>query len=220
MLFVDHVPEPVRMAEQCPEGGVELVALDAGDPLALFQALAQEATRTGFVPLLAATDAPDGLPRELRHRHIVIVCEGRAGRAVAARWVRTLAHTSPRRHIVVTLGAAVAEQAVRPPERAAAGEVAARIARAERWQRRGRAPSSERWLSAAAGAARRRGDLASAATVDLRIITALLDTDRSGEAERRARRVKGSPSGPRGRGRRAADNALSAAAHPPRRPGS
>ena len=104
---MNRIAEPVRAAMEHPDGGVEVVTLESGDPLALFRELALESSRSGFVPALAGTDAPEVLPASLGHRHVVIVCEGDATRPVAINWVRQLARCSPRRHLVITFGSRI-----------------------------------------------------------------------------------------------------------------
>ncbi len=173
-----------------PDGGVEVVALADGDPLALFRELALVTSSSGFVPALASAEAPDVLPESLCHRHVAIVCEEDAARPVAIHWVRLLAQSSPRRHIVITFGD---EHAPKPTPgggfgvpRHASAERSLRLARAERWRRRGRMGMAERWMVAAAESARRHGDPASAALVEVQLLEALLQVDRTDEAGRRA----------------------------------
>ncbi len=181
----------VRQAAEHRDGGTEVIELAPRDPVAFFRQVGPEALRLGFVPVMAGCGCGRDLPDTLMHRHLLVVCGGEDGRRVAIDWVRSLARASPRRHIAVTFGAVMPRRSHEDPIPRAAEGVTARLTRAERWLKRGRSRTAERWLVAAAEAARRRGDPVLAAFVERRVIERLLDADRIQEADVRVRALLG-----------------------------
>jgi len=177
----------IQLAADRGDTGIALVTVPAMEVSALLRVVTPAMLRVGFVPVVASTNLECVLPVEMHHRHLLVICEDAGSIGTTIRWVRALALSSPRAHIVVRLGQH--SDAVAPADEvpSAGPPVSARLARADRWLRRGRPRSAERWLVAAAEAARRRADPALAAYVETEVIRGLIASDRIDEAASRVR---------------------------------
>jgi hypothetical protein len=91
------LPDSIRLAQEQSDGGIEVVAIGAGNAADLVAQAAEESRLTGFVPVLAGMGGPAALPPDLLHRHVLVVCDGVAGLDWTIGWVRALAQASPRR---------------------------------------------------------------------------------------------------------------------------
>ena len=89
----------LRRIARDPDGGALLIHVPPGDPTDVFSEMAAEARRLGFVAVLVDRTTGE-IPPALLHRHVFVYGAGAPGRLMAARWVRALALTSPRLHIV------------------------------------------------------------------------------------------------------------------------
>ena len=191
----------LRQAAERPDGGIEIVRLPmAMGPAALLREATPDVIGIGYVPIVVHQSSEPDLPRPLLHRHLLVICEDSRATVTAIRWVRALAQASPRAHIVVTFDEGerrswqeqgdvkgIEQETERPDSPTMPARVAVRIARAERWLRKGRGRMADRWLVAAAETARRRSDPALAGFVEAQRIRRLLDSDRVDEAARGTR---------------------------------
>jgi len=171
----------VASAAEAAGAGVHLVRAApgaAGQSLALGRAIGHRLREMGIVPVRADLRLPAEVVERLAGRHLAILCYGAAGDAGAVEWIRRLTGRPWRRHLLVDLRppglrarrlADAAHASARAREHAApyapAGSapaadhfVSAARARADACLRRGRTAAAERWLRAAVGGARRRGD--------------------------------------------------------------
>jgi DNA-binding NtrC family response regulator len=129
----------------------------------------------GYVTMPVVEERSRPVRASLVGRHVALICRRGDDPATAAWWIRWLGRSSPRGHVVVIVGEAVApglrasrDAAVR--ERAplleplAAGPTrnSAWVRRAEACCRRRRFAAAQRWFQAALVAAERRGDQAMA----------------------------------------------------------
>jgi len=177
--------EQLRRAMDEPDGGFAVIRAEGDDALGLWREAARNAGATGFVPVMADHAATNPLPDELLHRHVLLICPDAESTCLVIPWLRALAFSSPRRHLLVTFGGRESRAIQHDGATTAAQDLGmAQLQRAERWLRQGRGRAGERWLVAAAAAADRRGDTALAARVRVRRATWLLDEDRVAEADR------------------------------------
>lgn len=183
----------LQLMIDAPHGGIEVVRYGHDEATACFRAVAPWCLSAGFVPVVSPDEPGDvqrDLPDTLRHRHVAIVCQPGASTARAIRWLRTLAHASPRRHLV--LAKAVLRPgvdshfALHPTTAPGLGtESSPHQRRAERWRARGRPRIGDRWAVAAIEAARRHGDLERAGALDIELIDDLIARGCLDEARRR-----------------------------------
>lgn len=174
----------IREAAASRHEGAALVQIRGVPPLTLLQLSAVSAGELGFVPAMATAESSAELPSSLRHRHALVICGDAAGEQVAIAWLRQLALASPRRHLIIPF-AGSQPRPMSEAEEASAACIDDRLSRARRWLRRGRVRSAERWLVAASHAARRRGDAALQAGIDIELARRSHDADRMDEASAR-----------------------------------
>src|SRR5687768_7327283 len=169
----------VEQLEAVRGAGIRVIAhLPADVPEEELRVFEDEALRLGYLAVEAHKQLPDDERRQCLHRHVVLIHRGKAT-AESVRWVRELAHASPRAHAVVAiaaqpdrvhegmsgylgletqaelrcLGLDQAElRSLRAPRRNNLGARASRL-----WQR-GRMASAKRWTAAAVERARRTRD--------------------------------------------------------------
>jgi len=117
----------------------------------------------GYIVIDADAEMPIDQRRNIWHRHVVLIQRG-ALTSRGARWIRELAHASPRAHGVVAVaaqadrareGSSVEMQALDPLPRVVTGVLAQR---ALRLQQRNRHAAACRWTCAAVERARRADD--------------------------------------------------------------
>ncbi len=125
--------------------------------------VAARVVRFGYIVVDAKADLPLEQRRTFWHRHVVLIHRGEVT-PVSARWIRELAHASPRAHAVVAVagqpdrareGAGVDVRAFGALAHVATGVLAER---GLRFQRRGRRLAARRWTCAAVERARRSED--------------------------------------------------------------
>lgn len=175
-----------RIRDACiqSDGGVHAVTVPACHAIRLFQTTVLELHSTGFVPVMMDRDNVRDLPSYLHGRHVLMICADAAGRDAAIAWTRRLALISPRRHVVVLFQEPRLPVPAQPgPGRPTDPSVVARVARADRWNRRGRLQMADRWLLAASLAARRRGDEPTAVELELDRARHLVDRHCLADAE-------------------------------------
>jgi len=171
--------------EHASGAGIRIVAQAPADVAdEVLEDVAARAVRLGYIVVDAKADLPPEQRRTFWHRHVVLIHRGGVT-PVSARWIRELAHASPRAHAVV----AVAGQPDRAREGTAAyvrafgtlPPVAAGVLaqRALRFQRRGRQLAAQRWTCAEVERARRSADEvgAAAALVQLGALSTAAQAD-------------------------------------------
>ncbi len=150
--------------EHASGAGIRIVARVPADGAEdVMEAVAARVVRFGYIVVDAKVDLPIEQRRTFWHRHVVLMHRGEVT-AVSARWIRELAHASPRAHAVVAVagqpdrareGAAADIRTFGTPMPVATGVLAQR---ALRFQQRGRRLAARRWASAEVERARRSED--------------------------------------------------------------
>ncbi|MSO50513.1 MAG: hypothetical protein EXQ49_11565 [Acidobacteria bacterium] len=137
--------------EHASGAGIRIVARVPADGAEdVMEAVAARVGRFGYIVVDAKADLPIEPRRTFWHRHVVLMHRGEVT-AVSARWIRELAHASPRAHAVVAVagqpdrareGAAADMRTFGTPMPVATGVLAQR---ALRFQQRGRRLAARRW---------------------------------------------------------------------------
>ncbi len=176
---VRHADSARRLADRLNalatawDRGVHVIRLPTAGPESAHAAAGTIARRLrvlGFVTIRAAVPMPEPIASFLAHRHVTVLLCDSADRGWAAWWVRRLAHSSPRAHLVADLTAepgrpagAVLQLHERPEEHAHGGACVRRWTSPPASPARAIEPCRATGLSLVrARTCLRRGDLAAA----------------------------------------------------------
>jgi DNA-binding NtrC family response regulator len=180
------ITRDVLAAAEGTGGGVRVVPLDQTLSAEETRCVRDVATRLGFVCHHPGQSISRNDRIELLHRHMFLLCANATDHTAIVSWIRELAWTSPRRHVV--LWPADASAALQRVTESSAGSPAVgrigslQIRRAERWMSRDRPRIAERWLTAALASARRHESPADVAGIELHLSRLLVDAGRFSEA--------------------------------------
>ena len=182
---MSELVDALQHAVDQPDGGALVVPWKVESAGACLRQVASWCLTAGFIPIAPPAEIDAVLPATLRHRHVLMVCDADESVATAIRWMRALARTSPRRHVIVAPPQSSSETHTEWSAGSLDPAIAARERRALTWQRRGRTKTGDRWFAAASEAARRRGDVERAIDIDLTLIASLIGRGCLDEARRR-----------------------------------
>lgn len=141
--MTDRLIADVSEAASSSRGGVRLIQASAQVSGETRGRLEADLTRLGFV-IVDTTAAGVGVDKERLHRHVVLWCLSEGGRHRAVSWIRALARTSPRLHLVIWPASATVQ--VEQEEPVSRPRQVAMLRRAERLHAHGRTSAARAWL--------------------------------------------------------------------------